>query len=68
MIVHFLLCILPKLFCAFFRALSSPRGVLDFVIMARNLEQNNEIAELSLKGQYHGRYHDFGQKFTKFKL
>ena len=21
-----------------------------------------------LKGQYHGRYHDFGQKFTKFKL
>ena len=22
----------------------------------------------SLKGQYHGRYHDFGQKFIKFKL
>ena len=22
----------------------------------------------ALKGQYHGRYHDFGQKITKFKL
>ena len=31
-----------------FRALSSPRGVLDFLIMARNLEQNNELAELTL--------------------
>ena len=37
--------------------------------------QNFDIKKLflyckgkSLKGQYHGRYHDFGQKFTKFKL
>lgn len=48
MIVHFLLRILPKLFRAFFHALTSPRGVFDFVIMTRNLEQNNELAELIL--------------------
>ena len=32
--------------------------------------EGKEIAffSLVLKGQYHGRYHDFGQKFAKFKL
>ena len=27
-----------------------------------------EVASLTLKGQYHGRYHEFWPKLTKFKL
>ena len=48
MIGHFFGVYFAKIIRAFFRALSSPRRVLGFVIMTRNLEQNNELAELIL--------------------
>ena len=38
----------------------------DKFLSAKGDSQLNAI--YSLKGQYHGRYHDFWPKLTKFKL
>ena len=39
----------PQNNSCFFRVLSSPRGVSDFVIMARNSQQSDELGELILR-------------------
>ena len=40
---------LLKIIRVFFRVLSSPRGVSNFVIMARNSQQSDEQGELMLR-------------------
>ena len=44
-------------------------AILNWCMQVVLLQMHVDCILLSiLKGQYHGRYHDFWPKFTKFKL